>query len=266
MNTLLKLILLPAVIVLMAGNALAEDIVAKVDGEKITKKDLEAYAKYRQTASKQQISNPNALLQEMINREILYRKALKAKVGKQPGVKYLIEQQRRDLLIQALLRKSEVAKPIDEKEIKKIYAEKIKTQKLKEYKVKHVLVKTEADAKTVIAELDGGAVFEDIAKNKSQGPSAKKGGSIGWVNPAQLKQMPAFAQAITEMEKGSTLKKPVQTRYGWHVIKLEDSRKLEPPAYNNVKKQIENALRQKRLQAYVQKARKKAKVEITKTK
>lgn len=263
MNTISRLLLISCLSAFLVGNTLAEDIIATVDGKKITKKELETYANYRQSTSKQKIDDPNVLLQEMINRELLYKKAVKAKADKDPDVKYVLDQQKRDLMIQALLRKTEIGKPVDESELKKLYDEKIKTQKIKEYQVKHILLKTEAEAKTVIAELDGGAEFEELAKSKSSGPSAKEGGSIGWVNSAQLKQMPTFAQAVSEMKKGSISKAPVQTQYGWHVIKLDDSRKLTPPTYDKVKDQLANAVRQQRLQEYVKNIRDKAKVKIT---
>jgi len=249
-------------LLLTSINSMAEDIVATVNNTKITKSELELYLSYRQQSTGQKQENPEAVLNEMINRELLYAEAKKKKIDKNEDVKYLLEQQKRDLYIQALLSKSDVADPIKDEELQKIYDEKIKSQKLKEYNVKHIIVKAESDAKSIIAELDSGAVFEDIAKTKSTGPSAKEGGSIGWVNSAQLKQMPNFAQAVAEMKKGTYSKQPVQTNYGWHVIKLEDSRDLTPPGFDQVKSQIASAVRQQRLQAYVVKVRKGAKIDV----
>lgn len=249
---------------LFSTTAVAADVIATVNGKNITQKDLDEYHKYRQAAAQQNIPNDESLLHEMINRELLYKEAVKKKVDKDAEVKYLVEQQKRDVYIKYLLSTSEVAKPVEEAEMKKIYDDNIKTKRLPEYDVKHILLKTEGEAKAVIAELDGGAVFEDVAKNKSTGPSAKEGGAIGWVNPAQLKQMPSFAQAVAEMKKGTHSKKPVQTQYGWHVIRVEDSREMEPPTYDQVKQQIAKAIRQQRLAEYMKTMRDKAKVDIKK--
>ena len=146
--------------------------------------------------------------------------------------------------------------------MRKLYDERIGNQKLSEYKVNHILLKTEEEAKATIAELDAGAKFMDLAKSKSTGPSASQGGELGWLNPAQLNTMPGFAQALSEMKKGSYSKSPVQTQYGWHVIQLEDKRDLEPPSLEQVEKQITAALRQQRLQEYVVKLRNDAKIDV----
>ena len=262
MRKTLLITFITGIFVLLSSQGFADEIIATVNGKKITKSELDAYINYRQKTSKQKVDNPEAIVNEMINRELLFSEAQKKKIDQNKDVKYILEQQKRDIYIQALISKSDVAKPVDDAELKKLYNENIKTQKLMEYNVKHILMKTEAEAKTVIAELDGGAVFEDVAKSKSSGPSAKEGGSIGWVNSAQLKQMPSFAQAVADMKKGSYSKNPVKTTYGWHVIKLEDSRKLEPPAFDKVKAQIANAVRQQRLQTYVSRIREKAKIDL----
>ena len=87
----------------------------------------------------------------------------------------------------------------------------MKNHKIQEDKIAHILMKTEQEAKDIIAELDGGADFSELAKKKSTGPSAKEGGELGWLNGAQLNNMPSFAQAVSELKKGSYTKTPVKT-------------------------------------------------------
>jgi peptidyl-prolyl cis-trans isomerase C len=256
--------ILTCFILAFAHGSFAKDVVATVNGKKITKQDLDAYLQYRQKTSKQKIDNSDALVHEMVNRELLYTEAKKQKLDKNKELNYILEQQKRDIYIQALIANSDVAKPVSDDEIKKIYDENIKPKKIREFNVKHILVKTEGEAKTVIAELDGGAVFEDVAKSKSIEQSGKQGGAIGWVNSAQLQQMPAMAQALSEMKKGSYSKAPVKTTYGWHVLKLEDSRNMQPPPFEKVKPQIASAIRQQRLKEYVSSIRDKAKIDIAK--
>jgi len=262
MNKITGIGLLTCLLITFTNSSFAEDVMASVNGKKITKSDFDAYVNYKQKTTKQKIDNLDNVIHEMVNRELLYAEAKKQKLDKNKDISYILEQQKRDIYIQALIAKSDVGKPVSDAELQKIYDQNIKTQKIREFNVKHILLKTEAEAKTVIAELDGGAVFEDIAKKKSSGPSAKEGGAIGWVNSAQLQNMPTFAQAVSEMKNGSYTKNPVKTNYGWHVIKLEDSRKMEPPPFDKVKPQITAAIRQQRLKDYVSKIRDKAKIDI----
>ena len=247
---------------LISSGLHAEEIVATVNGKKITRQQLDAYHKYRQATSRQDIGEAKDVLQELINREILLAEVKKKKIDQNKDLNFAIDQQKNDVYIQALLRDTPVGQPISEQEVRKLYDERIGNQKLNEYKVNHILLKTEEEAKATIAELDAGAKFMDLAKSKSAGPSAAQGGELGWLNPAQLNTMPGFAQALSEMIKGSYSKTPVQTQYGWHVIQMEDKRDLEPPSLEQVEKQITAALRQQRLQEYVVQLRNAAKVDI----
>lgn len=246
-----------------SGVTLADDVVATVNGKKITKSQLDEYYKYRQATTKQDIGDdPKVVLQELINRDLLMAEVKKKKIDKNKELNYAIEQQKHDIYIQAMLRDTDVGKPVSEEEVRKIYDDKVKNQKLKEYKVSHILMQSEQEAKGIIAELDSGAKFDELAKTKSSGPSAKEGGELGWLNSAQLNNMPSFAQALSELKKGSYSKTPVQTQYGWHVVRLDDERDMQPPPFEQVSKQIAGAIRQQRLQEYVKHLRDTAKVDI----
>lgn len=247
---------------LLSGTVHAEEVVATVNGKKITRQQLDNYLQYRQATSRQQIDDAKEVLQELINREILLAEVKKKKIDQNKDLNFAIEQQKTDVYIQALLRDTPVGQPIPEQEVRKIYDERVGNQKIKEYKVNHILLKTEDEAKATIAELDAGAKFMELAKRKSEGPSAGQGGELGWLNPGQLNTMPGFAQTLSEMKKGSYSKAPVQTQYGWHVIELEDQRESDPPTLEQVQKQITAALRQQRLQEYVMQLRNSAKVDI----
>lgn len=236
--------------------------VAVVNGDPISQKTYEQYLKYRTGGQKDKATSVNreALINEMVNRKLLLQEAKKAKLHKDSEVRYRIEQQKTDILIQALLQKQAKKNPVSEKELRKEYDSKVGNANLKEYKARHILLKSEADAKSVIAELDSGSNFAELAKSKSTGPTAKNGGDLGWFKPNQM--VPPFAQAISEMKKGSYTKKPVKTQFGWHVIKLEDERKLTPPKFEEVKEQIRSIKTNQKIQQYVIKLRKKAKVDI----
>jgi peptidyl-prolyl cis-trans isomerase C len=134
--------------------------------------------------------------------------------------------------------------------LKKEYDEKIAKADISEYKARHILLKSEEDAKAVIKELDNGAVFSDVAKAKSTGPTGPDGGDLGWFKAGQM--VPPFAQALTQMQKGTYSKTPVQTQFGWHVILREESRKNEPPTLESVRDSIKQRVEQEKFQAYMQ--------------
>ena len=260
MRTLLYIITSTA-LALSAANALAADkVIATVNGKPITQETYERYLKMR-TGGNTAGVNRDLVIQELVNRELLRQDAIKLKVDKDPDIKFLIEQQEVETLIKAGLQKSVASKPISDAAIKKEYEDKIAKADVREYKASHILLATEGDAKTVIAQLDSGAVFSDVAKAKSTEPGAKEtGGDLGWFNLGQM--VPSFSQAVAEMKSGTHSKTPVQTQFGWHVIKLEDVRKLTPPSFEDMKPKLQAAMQAEKVQEYIIELRGKAKVEI----
>lgn len=109
-----------------------------------------------------------------------------------------------------------------------------------EVRARHILVKTKEEAEAIIKQLDGGASFEDIAKEKSTDGSAAQGGDLGYFGQGQM--VPEFEKAANELEIGKYSKTPVQTQFGFHVIKLEDKRAKQPPAFDQVKDQVKSML------------------------
>ena len=129
----------------------------------------------------------------------------------------------------------------------------------KEYKARHILVESEETARDLIARLDGGADFTELAKQNSIEPGAdQSGGDLGWFSPAQM--VPPFAAAVTSMQPGERSKEPVQTQFGWHVISVEDSRDVPPPSFDQVAPQIERFLTNQRIQDYINELRGKAEI------
>lgn len=245
--------------------ALGKNSVAAVNGKNITQKQYQNHLKQRQAQNAQQGKkatpvNRQVILDELINREVLLQEAKKKKLHKDKKVKAQLEQLKNNLLIQALIAKSPAAKPVSEKELKEVYDKQIGGADPKEFKARHILVKEEAKAKKLIGELNDGANFEELAKKESTGPSGKNGGDLGWFSTAQM--VPAFSKATAKLKKGTHSQKPVKTRFGFHIIKLEDSRKRELPKFEDVKSQIKPVIQNKRLQEYVVKLRSKAKIEI----
>lgn len=242
----------------------ASKTIATVNGKKISQKDYDQFVKVIRSKNPQfnDQANRDALIGELVKREVLFQEAKKKKVHKDPQVAYVLKQQKMELMIKALMSNTVGKQKVKEKHLKKLYNDKVLGASRKEFNARHILLKSEDDAKAVIAELDSGKDFKKLAEKKSTGPSASSGGDLGWF-PAN-RMVPPFARAVSEMKKGTYSKSPVQTKFGWHVIKLEDTRNSEPPKFEDVKQQLENSIKQQKAQEYVDKLVKKAKVDIKK--
>ena len=129
-----------------------------------------------------------------------------------------------------------------------------------EYKAAHILVETEEEAQKLVEEARGGADFAELAKEHSTGPSGPGGGDLGWFSDGMMVE--PFQDAVEQMEPGS-ISDPVQTQFGWHVIKLDETRLKEAPKLEDVRPQIEEALRQKAIEARITELQEAATVDRT---
>lgn len=105
-----------------------------------------------------------------------------------------------------------------------------------EFNANHILVESEDEAKAIIEEINGGADFEEVAKEKSAGPSGPNGGSLGWFGAGMM--VPEFENAVMDLEAGAISAEPVQTQFGWHVIKLNETREKEAPSLDEVREEL----------------------------
>ena len=266
MNITTKLVSVLCIVTL--GNLAAvghakEKAVATVNGVQISQQQFDGFVEVLKGKNPKFEVNDKSrpvIIDELVTREIMFQEAKKQKLDQNPRIKYLLEQQKVELMMQALIQKQLTENPVSDKEMKKIYDQQVAGSNQQEYKARHILLKTESEAKAMIAKLDAGKDFAQLAKEHSTGPSAKDGGDLGWFSPNRM--VPPFARAVVEMKKGSYSKQPVKTDFGWHVIKLEDTRKLEPPKFDAVKKQIASALNKQRIQEYLIDLRSKSKISV----
>lgn len=216
----------------------------------------------KQMASQGQADSPqlrSMIKEELINREILVQEADKAGLASNAEVKGQIEMARQSILIRALVADYVKKHPVADADIKAEY-DKFKAQAGdKEYHARHILVEKEDEAKSIIAKLKGGAKFEELAKQSKDPGSASNGGDLDWASPASF--VKPFSDAMVGLEKGKITETPVKTQFGYHVIKLEDVRPAKVPTLEEIKPQIAESLQQKKLQAYQQELRTKAKVQ-----
>ncbi|MFA5017991.1 MAG: peptidylprolyl isomerase, partial [Methylobacter sp.] len=237
------------------------DAVAVVNGQYIAKSTLETLEKEIAERSHGQTFPKEKLVEELIQRELLVQDATQKQLDKSPELVAQLEAAKKALLTQADLQNFIKANPVTDAEIKAEYDSKVAAEKGTEYKARHILVKTEAEAKKLIAELDKGADFAKLAnKNSLDAKESQNGGDLGWFSAAQM--VAPFSEAVAALEKGKYTKEPVKTQFGYHVILKEDSRPVTPPPLEAVKEQLTPFLQRKKVQEMIETLRKQAKVEI----
>ncbi|HVE50082.1 MAG TPA: peptidyl-prolyl cis-trans isomerase [Casimicrobiaceae bacterium] len=197
-----------------------------------------------------------AVRDELNTRELLVREAKKKAMDKNADVKTQMDLASQTILVRAYVNEWVKNNPIPDAELKKEY-DTIKGQiGDKEYKVAHILVEKEDEAKQIVTELQKGGKFDEIAKSRSKDPGSKdKGGDLDWNAPANF--VKPFGDAMTKTEKGKFTPVPVQTQFGWHVIRVDDVRDAKVPPFDEVKGQIGQRMQAQWLDRYLRDLRQK---------
>ncbi len=256
--------LIAVAILSLTSTAFAADNVATVNGKPI-KQSLFDYIAKDATARGQKVDAPvkEAIVNKLVDSELVSQEAQKLGLDKQADYIAREELSRRELLTGAFLQDFVKKNPVSDADSKAAYEQYKKAYGDKEYSAQHILVKTEAEAKDVIAQLGKGGNFAKIAKEKSMDPGSKdKGGDLGWFSPATM--VKPFSEAVAELQKGAVTATPVQTQFGWHVIKLIDTRPSQPLTYDKVKDGLQKNLQQRNLEKMMADLRSKAKIDIVK--
>jgi peptidyl-prolyl cis-trans isomerase C len=198
--------------------------------------------------------------EELINREVLYQEAAKAGIANNPDVKAQLAVTQQSVVLRALLQDYIAKHPISDAEVKARYEQLVKAQAGQEYHLHHILVDNEQQAKDITAKLKAGGDFDALAKQYSKDPgSAKNGGDLSWSDPKAY--VPEFSAAAQKLKKGEITDTPVKTQFGWHIIRLDDTRPIQPPAFADVKDQLLKGMQQEQLQAWEKTLQAKAKIQ-----
>ena len=205
----------------------------------------------------------NNLREILITREILYQEAIKRKLDKNTDYQTQLDLARQQIILSVLIEDLGKKLTPSEADVRKEY-ERVKAERGgdagKQYKARHILVKAEADAKKIIADLDAGGDFAAIAKEKSEDTGTKEeGGQLDWSEAEGYVQ--PFGEALKSLKKGERTKEPVKTSYGYHIIELEDIKSVPFPEFDKVKPQIQQQLATKVRDDYIADLRTKAKVQ-----
>ncbi len=260
MKKQLLLVCAAALWAVSAQNVLAQNI-AIVNGKAVPKSRLDVLA--QQVAKSGRPVTPEIQLQmrdAVITREVFAQEAEKLGLMASDDYKNQMEIARQTVLITVLMDDFKKKNAVTDAELKAEYDKFAAANGGKEYKARHILVEKEADAKAIIASIKKGGKFEDIAKKQSKDPgSGANGGDLDWANPSSY--VAEFTEALLKLTKGQMAESPVKTQFGFHIIRVDDIRNAQLPAFEELKPQIAQQLDQQRLGAYQQGLREKAKVE-----
>ena len=228
------------------GHADAETVVATVNGTEITLGHM-IVLKQRLPAQYQQLPPDvlfNGVLDQLVQQTLLGQSGDDLSVG---SVKTLENEER-------ALRASEVIRGVAEgatsdEALQAAYDEAFAgAEPETEYNASHILVETEEEAAAIVTELEGGADFATLAQERSTGPSGPNGGQLGWFGMGAM--VAPFEQAVVAMEP-ETISAPVQTQFGWHVIRLNEVRQMEAPTLDEVRDQLTEQLQRSAIEARI---------------
>jgi peptidyl-prolyl cis-trans isomerase C len=239
-----------------------DTVVAIVNGTKITRADVIASAQSLPPQYQQQINAIfPALIDRLVDLTLLSDEGRKQNLQDDAEVKGRVAQFTNQVIQEMVIRRH-IEAMMTEDAIKARYEKFVAEQpKGTEVHALHILVKSEAEAKDVITQLAGGADFSTVAKEKSTDPSAQQnGGDLGYFAAGDM--VPEFEKAAFALEKGQSSAEPVQSQFGWHVIKIVDRREKTPPTLDQARGQIEELLSSELVTAYVSSLRTSAKVEM----
>jgi peptidyl-prolyl cis-trans isomerase C len=235
--------------------------VAKVNGVAVSQQHFDLLVKNLVAQGRKDTPEMREQLkQQMINRELMTQDAVKRGLDKQAETSARLAFARQDVLSSAFVQDVLKAHPVTDESMRKEY-DRIKAQLgAKEYKARHILVAKEDEAKDIIAQIKKGASFEKLAAERSLDTGTKgNGGDLDWGPPARY--VKPFADALVKLKKGQMVDAPVQSQFGWHIIRVDDERATRVPAFEEAKPQLQQMLQNQAVEKAVADLKAKAKIE-----
>jgi peptidyl-prolyl cis-trans isomerase C len=237
------------------------DSVATVDGKPISRNTFNHYVTGVASKPVEALTSEQRteLLDNLIRAEVIADDAEKAGVPARPDTHAVMELSRLSILQQAASEMYLKDRKPTEVELKAEYDEQIAAMPRIQFHARHILVASKEGAENLIKQLDKGAPFDKLAmKESTDSGSKEKGGDLDWFSADRM--VPAFSDALKKLSKGEYTHTPVQTQYGWHVIRLDDTREPPPPPYESVKERLVQIVEAKKFKAHVDDLMTRAKV------
>ncbi len=232
-----------------------------VNGTKVNNLHLAVFS--TQAAGNPKAASPEqqaAMLEELVNIFMLANSKEGKELTKHREIAAALKVANARLIAETLVRKKMQDAKVDEQAIKAAYKTQYVEAPSTEYQARHILLKTEDEAKAIIRELDQGADFAELAKQKSTGPSKTVGGDLGWFTERQM--VKPFTDAVAGMQVGNHSQQAVQTQYGWHVILLQDTRQVTVPELDQVRATIVQQLKAQQVGDYIRTVSQASQVKI----
>ena len=235
--------------------------VATVNGQRIPESLFRLYAMAGLKKDPDQMTpeERKAAIDDLVGIELLAAQADRAKVPEERTIAAQIELQRLQLLSRTMVLRYLDEHPATEDELKKVYDDNLPQLSATQYKARHILVETEQEADDIIAQLNRGKDFVELANEHADGPTGANGGDLGWFTAATM--VKPVADAVERMEVGTYSTEPVKSDFGFHVILLEDTRSQEAPSLEKVRSQLQSVVERQRAGEYIKSLRDSATVE-----
>lgn len=234
--------------------------VAVVNGKSISQSEFDLYVENVGRQSQREVpeGEKSQLLDQFISMKLAQDVAEKEGVAKDAKVNDQLELARMNVIVDAGLQKWLESHPVTDEELRPEYDAQV-AQLPREYHARHILVDDQAKAEALTKQLKAGGDFARLAEKNSKDPSGKKGGDLDWFTLDSM--VKPFADAVAALQPGQMTDQPVQSQFGWHIIKLEESRSAAAPPFEEVKDRVKMFVQRKKLQTYLEDLRKNAKVE-----
>jgi peptidyl-prolyl cis-trans isomerase C len=237
------------------------DAVATIDGKTISRSTYDFFirAATGKTSADLSPEQRQEALDSLIRLQLTAAQAEKDGLAKDKDTAAALDLSRLDVLQRAEQQRYLKDKTPSEQELRAEYDAQVALMPHNEFRASHILVKEESTANDILARLKKGEKFEAVAAKDSLDATKQKGGDLGWFTPQTM--VKPFSDAVLALKKGETTSKPVQTQYGWHIIRLDDTRDVQPPPFDQVKGQLTQVVLGKKFKAYSDELLKAAKVE-----
>jgi peptidyl-prolyl cis-trans isomerase C len=234
---------------------------ATVNGVQIPRQRLDLVVRQQMARGAPDNEQLRAQVREaLINNELLNQEANRSGIAKKSEVLQQIDVTRQEVIANAVVSEHLRVSPVSDADIQKEYDRAKAQTGDREFKARHILVATEDDAKSVLADLKKGGKFDEVAQKRSLDEGTRpKGGDLDWNVPSNFDK--AFADAMVKLEKGKMTEAPVRSRFGFHIIQLDDVRPVNFPPLTQVRQQIQQRIISQKVDNFIRDLRAKAKIE-----
>ena len=234
------------------------EILARIDGEPITRADVFTYSGLDDDPG---LAGDDGVIDELISLRLLRQEAERRGLHEEEETRRILEMVRTNFLASEMMERLTAELELTEDDLRAEYERQVEQMAAEEYRARHILVESEETARELLTELEDGVSFSELAEaHSTDRGSAQRGGDLGWFEAGRM--VPAFSDAVQRLEPGETTTDPVESRFGWHLIRLEETRPVDPPPMEDVRAELIEILESRAIQEEIERLREAARIEI----